>query len=139
MKIRFIKGSFTNTQAQTKSQSGGIVFNDLDTSIWVGGNHYLQIPKVEVVDLRASDSNITLLPSIYYILGTHTITLNPTSGILNEFVFETTGEVTFTTPIVWQDSAPNWTSGKTYQVSITYNSITNQYLGVYAEFDTSTN
>lgn len=109
-----------------------LILNEYDGCIYLNGSRF--VANYTVVDMR-NHATITLTPNAYYIISSGTvITLEPLQGFINEFVFETTGPVTFTNTILWQNgNAPTSDTG-VIQYSIIYNNITQTYMGSWAEF-----
>jgi hypothetical protein len=77
-----------------------------------------------------------IAPNTYYVVSADTqITMEPIDGVVNEFIIESTGPVTFTQNIIWQgQNSPNFQTGMV-QYSITYNSVTQQYIGTWKLYD----
>ena len=118
-----------------------LFFNGYDNCIYLQGQRW--VPNYIVKDQTSNASaTIQVYPSEYTIVAPgKTIMFTPLVGFINEFVIESTGLIiSFSdnqgnaVAIKWQNgTAPTGSTGR-YQYSITYNSITNVYMGAWASF-----
>lgn len=108
-----------------------IIFNECDRCIYLNGSRFTSNYNAE--DVR-NMSSVTLSPNVYYIIsGGTTVTLDPVSGIINEFIFETIGSILFTNTILWAGNNEPPSTG-IIRYSILYNDTTNTYVGSWAAF-----
>lgn len=111
-----------------------ILFNKYDYCIYLNGSRF--VSNYTVIDMRNRATAI-IASNTYYIVSADTqITMEPIDGVVNEFIIESTGPVTFTNTILWQNgNAPTSDTG-VIQYSIIYNNITQTYMGSWVEFST---
>lgn len=125
----------TPSNAMTRSVQNPyeLILNEYDGCIYLNGSRF--VANYTVVDMR-NHVTATLTPNVYYIVSPNTaITLEPLQGFINEFVFETTGPVTFTNTILWQGGEAPPSDTGVIQYSIVYNAVTQQYLGSWALYN----
>ena len=110
-----------------------LLFNEYDGCIYLNSSRF--VSNYAISDMRNRATAI-IAPNTYYIVSANTqITMEPIDGVVNEFIIESTGPVTFTQNIIWQgQNSPNFQTGMV-QYSITYNSVTQQYIGTWKLYD----
>lgn len=124
----------TNAMSRSVQKPYELILNEYDGCIYLNGSRF--VANYTVVDMR-NRAAVTLTPNVYYIVSPNTvITLEPLQGFINEFVFETSGPVTFTNTILWQNGNTPTSDTGVIQYSIIYNNITQTYMGSWAEFST---
>jgi hypothetical protein len=125
----------TPSNAMTRSLQNPyeLILNEYDSCIYLNGSRF--VSNYTIIDMRNRATAI-IAPNTYYVVSADTqITMEPIDGVVNEFIIESTGPVTFTQNIIWQgQNSPNFQTGMV-QYSITYNSVTQQYIGTWKLYD----